>query len=727
MKAAKILIVEDESVVAWHVQEALYKLGHDVVGIATTAKEAIQVASDKQPDLALMDICLQGSSRDGVSAAEHLYLQLDIPVVYLTAHADEQTLRRATETSPFGYLVKPFQEADLHSTIQIALRRHQLEQALKAVQHWYATTLVSIGDATIATDVDGFVAFMNPTAEVLTGWTQEQALGAFAAQVLDLVDEETGAAIDNPILAALCQGDTITLPEKAVLRSRDGSERPVGDGASPIRNRKGEIIGGVMVFQDISDRRRLEQTLQRQNQFLERTQDRLTAQLRERTVQLQQSIACTQLFKRVLERFSPRSADTSPFALNAPTKEPCFSRQEVLKLLLQELGQALDATHCWAALHHDSTVATIACEYRRQQTELERSTTGEQIYLEDFSRFYLRLMQHHCWVSPPLEVLPPIYQSFWTADSQLLICPIEDEQRVIGEIGVVTCADPVWSTLQGEFVAQMISQATIALFQAQRYQAAQVQVGELQQLNTLKDEFLQALSRELRTPLTNMRMAVEMVQRLAQMLKSTSAQSMDSDTMMVLWEKLDRYLQILQQEWQDECGLVNDLLDFQSATKLAQSLPSHPLYLQRWLPEVVDRFQEQAKRNRQFLRFWMADELPGIVVHSPSLDRLLTELLKNACQFTPPGHTIEVSAQAQEGQVELRVSNTGTEISDSEQRQIFEPFYRGSADEREQGGSGLGLALVKRLAIALKGQVRAESEPGETRFILTLPIDRTMQ
>ncbi|MER3478563.1 MAG: hybrid sensor histidine kinase/response regulator, partial [Leptolyngbya sp. ERB_1_2] len=224
VRVAKILVVEDESVVAWHVQEVLHTLGYQVIAIATNARQAIQIAADHRPDLVLMDISLHGKS-DGVSAAEYLYLNLNLPVVYLTAHADEYTLRRATQTSPFGYLLKPFQEADLHSTIQVALRRHQMEVAIKDAQQWYATTLVSIGDATIATDVDGFITFMNPAAEFFTGWTQEQALGEFAGRVLDLFDEETGAAINNPILAALCQGDTITLPERAVLRSRDGIER----------------------------------------------------------------------------------------------------------------------------------------------------------------------------------------------------------------------------------------------------------------------------------------------------------------------------------------------------------------------------------------------------------------------------------------------------------------------------------------------------------------------
>lgn len=177
---AKILVVEDESVVAWHVQETLQKLGHEVTKIAATGKEAILITAQTKPHLVLMDIGLQGDV-DGVAAAKTIYFELDVPVVYLTAHADEQTLQRATETSPFGYLVKPFQEAELHATIKIALQRHQLEKALKETQQWYATTLISIGDATIATDIDGYVTFMNPTAEILTGWNQEQALGAFIA------------------------------------------------------------------------------------------------------------------------------------------------------------------------------------------------------------------------------------------------------------------------------------------------------------------------------------------------------------------------------------------------------------------------------------------------------------------------------------------------------------------------------------------------------------------
>lgn len=340
MRVARILVVEDESVVAWHVQEALQKLGHEVVAIAQTAKEAIQCAIDKHPDLVLMDINLQGQS-DGVLAAEHLYLHLDLPVVYLTAHADEQTLHRATETSPFGYLVKPFQEADLHSAIQIALRRHQLERALKDTQQWYATTLVSIGDATIATDIDGFITFMNPTAELLTGWTQEQALGEFAGRIVCLIQEDTGAAIANPILATLCQGDTITIPDHILLRSRDGSDRPMAGSASPIRNRAGEIIGGILVFQDMSDRHQLEHQLRTQNRYLEHLRSLQDEFLWAMAQEMRMPLTNRRLAIEILQQLMQRLQDQ--VLINSPTLDfPWQKFEQCLQILQREWNQEFE-------------------------------------------------------------------------------------------------------------------------------------------------------------------------------------------------------------------------------------------------------------------------------------------------------------------------------------------------------------------------------------------------
>lgn len=123
---AKLLIVEDEGVVAWHIQEALEKLGHVVVASIASGQEAIEIAAQNQLDLVFMDISLKGKV-DGIQAAQEIRTRFNIPVIYLTAYADDKTLERALVTNPLGYLIKPFQEKELQTTLEVALQRHKLE------------------------------------------------------------------------------------------------------------------------------------------------------------------------------------------------------------------------------------------------------------------------------------------------------------------------------------------------------------------------------------------------------------------------------------------------------------------------------------------------------------------------------------------------------------------------------------------------------------------------
>lgn len=123
---ARIFIVEDESVVAWYLQEDLENMGHEIVDSVASGEEAMQLIVETQPELVLMNIRLQGQM-DGIATAAQIRKDFNIPVVYLTAHADDATLGRAIATNPYGYLVKPFQEREVRTTIEIALRRHELE------------------------------------------------------------------------------------------------------------------------------------------------------------------------------------------------------------------------------------------------------------------------------------------------------------------------------------------------------------------------------------------------------------------------------------------------------------------------------------------------------------------------------------------------------------------------------------------------------------------------
>jgi signal transduction histidine kinase len=130
MAGEKIVVVEDERVVARDIEKRLVKLGYAVPAIAASAEEALQKVADHHPDLVLMDIQLQGET-DGIEAAEAIRVNFGIPVIYLTAFADETTLQRAKATEPFGYRIKPFDERELHVAIEVALRRRLAEAAIR--------------------------------------------------------------------------------------------------------------------------------------------------------------------------------------------------------------------------------------------------------------------------------------------------------------------------------------------------------------------------------------------------------------------------------------------------------------------------------------------------------------------------------------------------------------------------------------------------------------------
>jgi two-component system, cell cycle sensor histidine kinase and response regulator CckA len=267
MAEAKVLVVEDEIIVAKDIQDRLRRLGYIVPAVVSTGEEAIKKASETQPDLVLMDIVLKGEM-DGIEAAREIRDCFNIPVIYLTAHADESTLSRTKTTEPYGYIIKPFEEIELRTTIEMALYKHEMEKRLKENQQWFAAILRCIGDAVIATDIEGSVTFMNPVAEALTGWKQNEALGRGLTEVFKIVDEQTRAITETPVLRASREEVAINLTAPTLLISRDGKETPIDTSAAPIRGHRGESAGVVLVFRDITERKHLEEQL-RQSQKME--------------------------------------------------------------------------------------------------------------------------------------------------------------------------------------------------------------------------------------------------------------------------------------------------------------------------------------------------------------------------------------------------------------------------------------------------------------------------
>lgn len=127
MSKTNVLVVEDESIVSKDIQQSLKKLGYNVIGAASNGEKAIEIAAELSPDIILMDIMLKGEMT-GIEAADKIKAEHKIPVIFLTAYADESTLSKAKITEPYGYIIKPFKEIDLHTSIEMALYKHGKER-----------------------------------------------------------------------------------------------------------------------------------------------------------------------------------------------------------------------------------------------------------------------------------------------------------------------------------------------------------------------------------------------------------------------------------------------------------------------------------------------------------------------------------------------------------------------------------------------------------------------
>lgn len=258
----KILLVEDEALIAMDLRQRLQRLGYTVISSAKTADDALNLAISHVPDLILMDIHLQGS-RDGIHAAQEIQQKLDVPIVYLTAHSDNVTLDRAKITGPFGYITKPYDIDSLRAQIEMAIARHEAEQKLRRSEAWLSTTLRNIGEAVIATNSAGRIEFINPVAEELTGWTMVEAIGQPVSDVFPLLDLKTGGTAEHPVQAVLTPESSSGVSGEYGLRIMpSGSIAVVHTVISANRSEDGQLLGAIVVFRDMTSQRELERRAQ---------------------------------------------------------------------------------------------------------------------------------------------------------------------------------------------------------------------------------------------------------------------------------------------------------------------------------------------------------------------------------------------------------------------------------------------------------------------------------
>ena len=281
MDKACILVVEDEQIVARDLESGLTRMGYEVCGVASTGEEAVRQAAEGQPDLVLMDITLRGEM-DGVEAAEQLHSRFDIPVVYVTAYADDSTLQRAKETEPAGYIIKPFEERQVHAVIETILYRHKRERIRQDTVRSHAEQVLREGaerfrsifdfsnDMIFLIDLERDEIFdANPNAAERLGYSREELLAMSVSAVchdqmsrLDALAravQEDGYAHTNGITCSTSSGQVLSTEISAT--------------AFDLGGRRSMIT----IVRDVTDRKRTEEDLQESKESLEQRVRELTA------------------------------------------------------------------------------------------------------------------------------------------------------------------------------------------------------------------------------------------------------------------------------------------------------------------------------------------------------------------------------------------------------------------------------------------------------------------
>lgn len=458
--------------------------------------------------------------------------------------------------------------------------------------------------------------------------------------------------------------------------------------------------------QEIKTRQQAESEIRRLNQDLEHLNVNLERQVKVRTLELQQVLS----FELALKQITEQVRDS-------------LDQHRIIQSVVETLAEALEVQCCDAALY-SADHSTSIIRYQWTQSGCE-ATQGQVIRMADFPEVYEQLQAREyvafCQTQPS-----PIRNH-----SAILACPIFDNEveqvGILGDLWLFRATHSSFGETEIRLVQQAADQCAIALRQARLYEAAQAHIKELERLNQLKDDFLSTISHELRTPIASMKMVLRLLTTVTHQGHTFIEEISKSPAQD---NKVVQYFQVLQDECDRELALVEDLLNLQHIEAGRYRSEPTAISLQDFLPHLIEPFQIRAQQQQQTLQVNLAPDLPILNLDPLSFNRIVTELLSNACKYTPAGETIVISASVTQAttsnltrSLHLTVTNTGVEIALSELPRIFDKFYRiPSNDPWKFGGTGLGLALVKKLVEQMGGKIWVASSHNMAQFIVQLPL-----
>jgi len=719
----RILVVDDESIVAADISECLRHMGCEVVGHSLSGPDAIAKAGALHPDLIMMDIVLQGPM-DGVEAATTIRQQFDIPCIFLTAYSDGTVLARAKAAAPAGYMVKPFEEAGLRSAVEIALYKVDLERALRESREWFLTTLMSIGDGVIATDHEGRIKFLNPPAERITGWTGQEATGLSVEEVFELKDDKTGQPARHLLSSVLADGQILTREKGLVLVRKDGSTLPIADSAAPIRNREGQLVGAVLIFRDITERRRAERDL-------EDNQDRLEILVRERTAALQS------INNRLTAQIEERRRAEAELAVRVEMETLLASlssfflalkhedREQGMAAALGQIGSFLKADRCYLMKfmgggHSLDCASEWLAQGVHPLRETSRGLPASALPPEfhDDANHTTGLLSLIPVTAGTGACHPALAQSRGTGS--VLWIRLGGGEDSPGYLCVDSIARRDWSATDLRTLAMAGDVVTTALRRLKAESDRERLQSQLQQ--SLKMEAVGKLSGGIAHDFNNMLLPII------------------------------GYADMVAMRFSDDDPCHIELQEIKRAAERATALTRQLLAFSRKqivIKSVFDLNENLGSMSRMLSRI-IGEDIHLLMALSPQaiplradqgqVEQIIMNLVVNARDAMPRGGSISVRTMIVDaarhpvpliggtatcGQFAvLSISDTGCGIPPELQQQIFEPFFT----TKGQDGTGLGLSVIYGIVQDHEGGIHLDSTPGKgTTLHIFLPAAEASQ
>ena len=556
----------------------------------------------------------------------------------------------------------------------------QLEAALRVSEAWFSTTLKSIGDAVIATDGTGRIEFMNAAAEALTGWAVADAKGRPLADVHRILDERTRAELDSPVAGVMQHGRVVSLESTLLLR-KDGTEIAIDDSAAPIRNADGQLIGVVMVFRDVTEKR---QTEKRRDLIGEASRQLALSGLEyESTLASVATIAVP----RVAEGAIVDALESDGSLVRLAAVRVDLARDALAEALRARYPACPDAPRAvHAVLRSGQAVLWTEIDGRSAAPGIPGRAAegpGQRDADDPLDVEYVELLRE-------LGV------------RSAMIVPLRARGRMRGAITFLsTEAGRRYGPEDLALAEELCTFAALALDNAQLYR-------EARQVNRAKDEFLATLSHELRTPLTAILGWTRMLRQGA----------LKPDTQARALEAIERNSTL-------QAQLVGDLLDASRIITGKLRLEVMPLDLPPVINAAIDSVRHGADAKGIELYVHLDPGAGPISGDQTRLQQVVWNLVSNAIKFTPKGGRVDIRLTRSGGFACVEVLDNGQGIVPEFLPYVFDRFRQAdSTSTRPHSGLGLGLAIARHLVELHGGTVRAESPGagGGSTFTVELPI-----